>query len=173
MQISFFRGKQNLFDFSIKKSMQSNMAFLSEIISASQRPSAFEHPHFRNLSIIESRLKIGILVFYQLYPHLYVHLLLSIHSFHKKSPITRHAQSRFISIFTPYPPIIPYHAPLVLFFPLFPIHSLGGGLSSLVGWGWSLPLVCCGGRGDTFKKEKSQKKKEHFITTPRSLDRHH
>ena len=72
-----------------------------------------------------------------------------------------------MSIFTPYPSIIPYHAPLVLFFPLFPIHSLGGGLSSLVGWGWSLPLVCCGGRGDTFKKEKSQKKERtlYYNTT--------
>lgn len=149
--------------------MQSNMAPISEIISPSQRPFTFEHPHFRNLSIIESRLKIGILVFYESYPHRNVHLILSIHFFHKNIPNHKTCSKPVYIYFYPISPIIPYHAPLVLFFPLFPIHSLGGGLSSLVGWGWSLPLVCCGGRGDTPKKEKKPKKRKNTLLQHHAL----
>lgn len=109
--------------------MQSNMAPISEIISPSQRPFTFEHPHFRNLSIIESRLKIGILVFYESYPHRNGHLHLSIHFFHKNIPDHKTCSKPVYIYFYPISPYYPISCPLRPVLPSFP-HPFP--------WGWSL-----------------------------------
>ena len=100
----------------------------NEIISPSQRPFTFEHPHFHNLSIIENRLKIGILVFYESYPHRNGHLHLSIHFFHKNIPDHKTCSKPVYIYFYPISPYYPISCSLNPILPSFP-HPFPGGWS--------------------------------------------